>query len=346
VHAAAVDVTDETQLRSFLDDYRAQAWPEIRGVVHAAGTHDNRLAATMDRAAFDAAVAPKLAAARLLDRLLPELEAFVMISSIGSFLAQPGQANYAAANAGLDALAIDRRARGLPAVSLAWGVWKDTGLVANAAGARNVDEMERQGVRAFAPERGAMLFSRLAAQAEPYMAVMPVDWAAFKRARGGRDFPVFRDLLEEAAGQASGAGDLGVALAGATPAQRRQLLEPVVRATVGRVLKIPPARLDPRKALGTMGLNSLMAMELRNRLEAALGRSLSATLAWNYPTVEALVEHLAGADAKATPGAVPAQPAAPPAGPLAQRLTEVAEAVAAVSDEDAARALRRRPAKK
>ena len=90
--------------------------------------------------------------------------------------------------------------------------------------------------------------------------------------------------------------ELSGRLAAAGLAERRQLLDGVVRDAVGTVLKITPSRLDPRKALGTMGLNSLMAMELRNRLEMALGRPLSATLAWNYPTVEAIVAHLAGAE--------------------------------------------------
>ena len=89
------------------------------------------------------------------------------------------------------------------------------------------------------------------------------------------------------------APDLAAPLAQADPAKRRQILESMVRDAVTHVLKISPSRLDPRKALGEMGLNSLMAMELRNRLETALGRSLSATLAWNYPTVDALVQHLA-----------------------------------------------------
>jgi acyl carrier protein len=116
------------------------------------------------------------------------------------------------------------------------------------------------------------------------------------------------------------------------------LLDAAVRQSVAKVLKIAPARLDPRKALGSMGLNSLMAMELRNSLEAALGRSLSATLAWNYPTVHALVDHLCGDAAPAAPKA--ATPAVPAAEPGAQ-LAEIAE----LSDEEALVALRGAPAK-
>ncbi len=328
VHLAAVDVGDEAQLRAFLDAYTAEGWPPIRAVVHAAGALDNHLASAMNRAAFDAALQAKLHGARLLDRLLPELDCFVLFSSTGALLAQAGQANYAAANAGLDALALDRRARGLPAISIAWGVWADTGLVHDEAGQRNVAEMNRQGIAAFAPARGLALFHALITSDEATPIVLPIDWARFAQARAGRRLPLFGELLPSAAPQPAS----GESFAEATPAQRRQALEAVVKEAVGKVLKVAPARLDPRKALGAMGLNSLMAMELRNRLEAALGRSLSATLAWNYPTVEALSAHLAG-DEPAAPNAVTAEPGvATLEAPVLQ--------VAGLSDDEAALALR------
>ncbi|MBI4995370.1 MAG: type I polyketide synthase [Rhodocyclales bacterium] len=343
VHVASVDVSDEAQLQEYLDRYAGEAWPAIRGVVHAAGSFANELAARMDRRTFDAVVRPKLLGAQLLDRLLPDLDLFVMFSSTGAFLAQPGQANYAAANAGLDAVAQDRQARGLPAMSIAWGVWADTGLVKDEAGVRNVAEMARQGIGSFAPERGAAMFAWLCGQAQPTTVVLPMDWAAFRRARGGRDFPIFRELMAGAAADAPGTGDLAARLGNADTAGRRQILDGVVRDTVSRVLKIPAARLDPRKTLGSMGLNSLMAMELRNRLEAILGRPLSATLAWNYPTVEALVSHLAGAD-PAAPVAAPAvtAPRAVNAADLPTDMLEGLGQLSALSDEDAALALRSR----
>ncbi|MEO8152059.1 MAG: type I polyketide synthase [Rhizobacter sp.] len=330
VHLATVDVADEAALRACLQAYEAQAWPPIRGVVHAAGAFDNHLASAMSAQAFDAVLAPKLHGAQWLDKLLPDLDLFVLFSSTGAFLAQAGQANYAAANAGLDALAMDRHARGLPAISVAWGVWADTGLVRGDAGERNVAEMARQGIRAFAPEKAAALFPWLCARTEAHVAVLPMDWAAFRRVRAGRADALYRELTASAAPAALPASGLNEQLAKATPAERRLLLEAVVKDAVGQVLKIAAARLDPRKALGAMGLNSLMAMELRNRLEAALGRSLSATLAWNYPTVEALAAHLAGGDVVAPPvHAASPTPAAPSSA-----------AVAALSDAEAALALR------
>ncbi|MEW6704988.1 MAG: type I polyketide synthase [Pseudomonadota bacterium] len=344
VHLADVDVGDEAQLRSFLERHERQGLPPIRGVVHAAGSFANELVSRMSGQAFDAVVGPKLSGARLLDRLLPELDLFVLFSSTGGFLPQPGQANYAAANAGLDAVAHNRRLRGQPAQSIAWGVWAGTGLVNNDAGARNVQEMARQGLGSFAPERGAEVFRWLCGQAQPLTVVLPLDLAAMRRARGGKLPALMSGLAGAQAEAGTAVADVAAALAAAGHDERRRLLEAVVREAVSRVLKIPAARLDTRKALGQMGLNSLMAMELRNRLEEALQRPLSATLAWNHPTVEALVGYLAGpapAPATVAPAAAPvSEPAAAPVSEPAAAI-DVA-AVAALSDDDALAALRSR----
>ena len=328
VHVAAVDVGDEQALRGFLARYAAEGWPKIAGVVHAAGRFDNHLAGTMTAAQFDAAVAPKLHGAQHLDALLPDLDLFVMFSSTGAFQVQAGQANYAAANAGLDALAQDRRARGLPAQSIAWGVWENTGLVNNDAGRLNVAEMARQGIGSFAPERGAMLFGWLCARDIACPVVLPVDWARFKTDHRASGDPLYRSVLGD---MRLSAVDLPQQLLAADAAESRRLLDAVVRDAVGKVLKLTPAELDPRRTLGSMGLSSLMAIELRNRLEAALGRSLSATLAWNYPTVATLVAHLAGVG-----DAPPAQPPQRAILPLPDHVTGLAE----LSDEEALAALR------
>jgi myxalamid-type polyketide synthase MxaE and MxaD len=168
---------------------------------------------------------------------------------------------------------------------------------------------------------------------EATVAVLPVDWAAFKRARGGRDYPLYRKLGASSGG-AVGEQELRARMATASAVERRVLLEGVVRDNVAKVLKIAPAKLDARKTLGSMGLNSLLAMELRNRLEAALGRSLSATLTWNYPTVVALVEHFAGADAPAANSASVPMSSDADSGDLGE--------IAELTDEEALLALRGR----
>ena len=277
----------------------------------------------------------KVDGAQLLDRLLPELDVFVMCSSTGAFLAQPGQANYAAANAGLDAVAQNRRLRGARALSIEWGIWQDTGLVKGDAGERNVSELARQGVGAFTPEQGRSLFAWLTRTAARSAAVLPVDWPVFAAARSGRRAGLFADVFASLSAGGRSTSILAQALAEAQPAKRRQILESTVRDAVTQVLKISPSRLDSRKALGEMGLNSLMAMELRNRLEAALGRSLSATLAWNYPTVDALVQHLAAPSSRRRPWRPLQDAESDVPASLHDRRTEL-------SDDDAALALRSR----
>ena len=151
VHIAAVDVSDENQLSAFLDSYRSEGWPPIRGVIHTAAVLQNGLAATMDRAAFEVPMCAKLRAAQLLDRLLPDLDLFVLFSSVPGFLAHVGVANYAAANAGLDALAQDRKARGLSGISIAWGVWQDTELIRGQVPKKIIAEFKRQASKLFQP---------------------------------------------------------------------------------------------------------------------------------------------------------------------------------------------------
>jgi acyl transferase domain-containing protein/acyl carrier protein len=327
VHLAQVDVGHEEQLRAFLARWSAEGWPPIRGVVHAAAALHNGLASTMDRATFEACLRPKLRGAQLLDRLLPELDLFVVFSSVVAVLAQTGEANYAAANAGLDALAQDRKARGQRALSIAWGVWQETGFARGEAGERVARELGRQGIHGFSPERGRALFDFLRGWPTAHVAVLPIDWAAFRRARQGRGSALYQRL---AGGSGPGPERPGGAPAGVGDARRA--VEAAVIDAVAQVLKLAPGRIERSRALGSLGLTSLLAMELRNRLEAALGRSLPASLAFNYPTVAALVEHLAGEGDPA-----PIAPRPQEVAPVAPRQA-VAE-IAALSDEDAMRAL-------
>ena len=138
VHLASVDVADEDQLGAYIDEYRAEGWPPIRGVVHAAGVLHDGLLAQLDAPAFDSVLRPKVTGGWLLHRLLEDapLDFFVMFSSAGSLLGQPGQGNYAAANAFLDALAHHRRALGQPALSINWGAWNGLGFAETAGGKR------------------------------------------------------------------------------------------------------------------------------------------------------------------------------------------------------------------
>ena len=329
IRLAAIDVSDEASLATWLASHRAEGRPAIRGVVHAAGSFANRLARDMDRASFASVVDAKLGGARSLDALLPELDLFVCFASSGAFMPQPGQANYAAANAGLDAVARARRARGQPAVSIAWGVWEGTGLVADAAGKSNVTEMERQGYLSLPPDRACALFARLAVSTEDMPAVIRMDWSRYAAARAGRHLALFADMTTATTGRhadAPRADGVGIAPLAQT--------EEIVRRAVGRVLKMAPDRIDPRKTFGSMGLTSLVAMELRNRLESDLGRPLSATLAWNFPTVESLAKHLANSAEAAAPAPVRETMRAADEPPASRDLESALTDIDALSDDE------------
>jgi myxalamid-type polyketide synthase MxaE and MxaD len=208
---------------------------------------------------------------------------------------------------------------------VAWGVWEGIGLVRGQVGEANVAEMSREGVHPVAPEAAAKVLGWLCGCTAGSVAVVSADWKAFGKARAGRMAALFRGLSSES----SSGPELAASLAALPATERKKRLEPVIREALGQALKLAPDRIDPHRALGSMGLSSLLAMELRNRLERALGRSLPASLAFNYPTVAALVDHLAGADRPSSPAeAVPVAPAKP--------VNEIAE----LSEDEAMLALR------
>jgi 3-oxoacyl-(acyl-carrier-protein) synthase/NAD(P)-dependent dehydrogenase (short-subunit alcohol dehydrogenase family)/acyl carrier protein len=290
VHTACVDVADDAALRGFLQTYRAQGWPPILGVLHAAAELVTMLADDASTADFGRVLAAKLRAAQSLDRLLPDVELFALFSSFTAFLPHPGIAAYAASNAGLDALAQDRRARGRAAVSIGWTAWDGLGLAAGGAAAHWSADLARMGIQPLPPAAAAEIFAALCGDPEPTRAVMRVDWPALQRARAGRPQKLFANLWTDGLVQGSGVSGR---LAASPPDARRPMLQALVRQAVGRVLKLPPERIDDRAVLGELGLNSLLAVELRNRLESAAGCALPATLAWNYPTVAAVTDFLA-----------------------------------------------------
>lgn len=338
VHHAAVDVGDEAALGRWLAQFQAEGRPPIRGVLHLAGITDDRLVADVDTASLRAVLRPKLHGAWNLHRLLPDLDAFILFSSMAALLPQAGQASYAAANAFLDVLARQRRALGQHALSVGWGVWTQTGVMQGEVGQRQLDELVRQGIGGIPPARALALLDEVLRLRLAHVLVLPLDRARLRANLAGRRPGLLQDLLAQAAPGPDGAG--ATVAAGpelpTDPGERRRALERAVREAVGRVLKLVPGRIDARKPLGSMGLTSLMALELRNRLEPLHGKPLSATLAWNYPTVEALVDFLGGTDTAA--------PVAPHVdGPSLRADVVVAlDDVNDLSDEDAARLLRKR----
>jgi hypothetical protein len=262
------------------------------------------------------------------------LDFFVLFSSAASLLGSPGQANYAAANAFLDALARYRRARDLPALSINWGPWAGAGMAAGRDG-REQSRRAAQGVGVIAPEQGLATLSRLLDQASPaQVAVLPIDWRTFLgQFPAGSLPPLFAELarIEQAGGPAAQptAEQLQflMDLAEAAPAQRRSLLLAHVREQVCKVLGLPPGQaLDMHRGLMDLGMDSLMAVELRNRLQTSLRQPLPATLMFENPTVAVLAESLLTEvlfPEEAAPSLAGSPPAAP--SPMETELEGLAE---------------------
>ncbi|MFE9879020.1 SDR family NAD(P)-dependent oxidoreductase, partial [Streptomyces sp. NPDC005784] len=299
----ACDAADRDALAALLASVPA-AHP-LTAVVHTAGVVDDGMVGSLTPERLEKVLRPKAEAALHLHELTRglDLSAFVLFSSAAGTLGNPGQANYAAANAYLDALAQHRRAAGLPAVSLAWGLWEQRSSMTGELSQADVQRMARAGLAPLTSEQGLALFDTactLAASRErPDAAVfvaMRLDTAPLRgQAEAGALPPVLSGLVRggprrAAAGRAtapvaSAAARRLEGLAGLPEAEQERMLLDVVRAEVAAVLAYPsPEAVGADQQFLELGLDSLTAVELRNRLNAATGLRLPATLLFDHPT--------------------------------------------------------------
>jgi polyene macrolide polyketide synthase len=297
VTLAACDVSDREQLQTLLGAVPA-AYP-LGMVVHAAGTLDDGVIESLTDERLDGVLAGKLDAAWHLHELTAgiDLRAFVCFSSAAGTLGNPGQGNYAAANAFLDALAAHRRACGLAGSSLAWGAWEQsagmTGDLDQAARTR----IGRLGLLALSPEQGLELLDRAAEADRALLLPMRLDLKRIRSlaASSGAVPALFRRLVRTPVQRAAqgGAGALGRLLEQTPAGEREGVVLELVRRTLAGVLGYAsPEAVSARRAFTELGLDSLSAIELRNQLAASTGRTLSATLVFDYPTPAALARHL------------------------------------------------------
>ena len=337
VVVAQVDVAQAEQVDALVADI-ARTMPPLRGVLHAAVVLDDGVLLKQTAERFQRVLAPKVEGAWNLHRATSEapLDFFVLFSSAASILGSPGQGNYAAANAFLDALAHHRRAGGLPAMSINWGPWGEIGLAAaqENRGAR----LEASGFESIAPTQGLALLGELLQHRQAQVAAMP-----FRLELWGTYYPhavaspLFSEMLLE--GRGAGAsplrrGHLRDALLEIRPGERLPALASRVEEMVAQVMRLPPSQpVDPRKPLGTLGFDSLMAVELRNRIESSLGIRLPATLIWNYPTIAAMSEHLLDKLSMAPDPAAHPSAAGPPPAAAYDDLAQILEAAEGLSSD-------------
>ncbi|MGA2166258.1 MAG: SDR family NAD(P)-dependent oxidoreductase, partial [Solirubrobacteraceae bacterium] len=295
VEIVACDVGDREQLARLLCAVPAE-YP-LGAVVHTAGVLDDGVIASLTPERVDRVLAAKVDAALHLHELTRGLGlwAFVMFSSLAGTYGAPGQGNYAAANVFLDALAAHRRAQGLPASSLAWGMWAQDSAMTGALTEADLARIERSGVSPLSPAEGLELFD--AARALDRALVIParLNLRALRAiARIGGVPPLLRGLIRAPTRRARAAsGSLAARLASIPPEEREGATLQIVRAEIAAVLGHSSAeRVDAGRAFKDLGFDSLSAIELRNRLDATTGLTLPATLIFDYPTPLALARHL------------------------------------------------------
>jgi acyl transferase domain-containing protein len=283
--------------------------PALTAVVHAAGVLDDGALATLTPERMAAVLRPKADAAWHLHELTRDLDlsAFVLFSSVSGLLGRAGQGNYAAANSFLDALARHRIRRGLPAVSLAWGPWEHgDGMAGADATSRSTGDV----LRAVSVRQGLALFDAALGAGEPVLAPILLDRDALRSARGPLP-PLLHGLLRPRR-PAAGTGDAGTVSAPGTEqtwepgawrkvlaelpaAQREEALAELMSADVAAVLGYPSGDpLPAGKSFAELGFDSLMAVQVRNRLSMALRLRLSAAVVFEHPTAQGLARHVLG----------------------------------------------------
>ncbi|WP_052509248.1 type I polyketide synthase [Kitasatospora griseola] len=318
VRLVSLDIADEAAVQAFLTQEEREGRPPIRGVLHAAGIGAMVPLAELDAAELDRQLRPKALGAWVLHQAFAEreLDFFVLCSSTSAVLSSPYVAAYAAANAFLGALAELRRAEGRPALTIDWGIWENTGMAARKA--EETPGVSR-GMGTLRPAQALRVLHRLLGRDAARLAVVPVDWDEW-----GRGYRALSGshLLTELVGAGAGDGSTGSRparrggpvlpgreeLAALPAAERSGALAAQLLTAVAAVLGASPDALEPQAPLISLGLDSLMAVELRNAIDQALGVNVPISDFLKGATVRALAERLV-AEVSADDEPAPAAPA-------------------------------------
>lgn len=299
IHTITADVSDEQAVTQTLATYEAEGWPAIRGVIHSAGTAFPQMMLQMSEDDFNRVLRPKVTGAWILHRYFQNhsLDCFVLFSSIASLVVSTGQGNYAAGNAFMDSLAAYRQSQGLPCISINWGPWADIGM---ATQLDLLEFFEKRGNYPIPPSQGLSILGDLMGQHRPQVAIAVADWPKV----GTNNYvmgiapPMLAELIAE--GQQTGArsqddlNEEGVLqqLADAEVADRPQILESYLQALAARVLRLESSRFTVEQPLNTLGLDSMMAIELKNYVENGLSVNVAVVDLLSGSTITQLAEKL------------------------------------------------------
>ena len=332
VQTFSADAANPAQLTAVFDAVRRSPWP-LRGVVHAAGVSITRPLVDLDKASVLETLGPKVNGGWILHELTRDLplDFFVTFSSIAAVWGSKGLAHYAAANHFLDALAHHRSSLGLPASSINWGPWAGGGM----ATGESMAVLSAMGVKAVESDAALAAFERLVAGGRTQATVASMDWDLFKEIFNARGRRPLLDRIETSARSVPAAGTnrdaLIEELRGAPAAARLTLIAGRVEQEVSAVLGAGGLMLEPDQRFFDLGMDSLMTVELRRRLEARFGCPLDTTVAFDYPTIERLAQHLYDALEPELPAEAPAAVAAPKS--IASATAKIAE----LSDDEVER---------
>lgn len=285
------DVSDHESLANALSSIPS-SFPPVRGVIHAAGVLQDGVIQAMDLEQLNLVMAPKTQGAWNLHQVLTgPLDFFVLFSSVAGTMGSPGQANYAAGNAFLDGLASLRHHLGQPATSIAWGPWDEAGMAADQEVRRQLGD---RGMSPLAPEKAVRILDRAIRAESTNLAVMDVQWETLLAklpGRGSSALTAFRSDDVPSKSQSSHAGRnelLFKRLQAASPEQRFKELERFIAGALSDVMGVDSGSIETDQPLASLGLDSLMGMELRSYLESSLGVEIPAASLLDDPTVISL----------------------------------------------------------
>jgi phthiocerol/phenolphthiocerol synthesis type-I polyketide synthase D len=309
VQYASVDVTNERQLSLFVQELRAQQQPEIRGIIHAASVWQDakgqslvRPLINLDAEAVQAVFRPKVVGSWHLHRLFRDVEMdfFVLFSSGASLFGSAAQGNYAAAGTFLDTLAHSARAQGQPALSIDWGAVSGTGFGATQEGLRVHEYWETHGIQRITPQQVLEALELLIPQHKAQVGVLKLDWSALQQFYPQlAGLPLFRYLVQELPDTDDQQAATGTEknlllrqLSTASQQESQQALETYLSEKVAAVLRIPSSRLDVENSLTMLGLDSLMAIELKNRIELELNVHIPIVTFLQGPSIQQFASEL------------------------------------------------------